>query len=102
MTNSDESMAHATNTLAQLRKADRDNVDEAIHDQHATILEALAEQIADARAELDDPYDALLADIEAALRVGAHAARRGAIGDEDDLRAAMLLGDDSDSGEDDE
>jgi hypothetical protein len=88
MTNPDDSMAHATRTLAQLRKADREDTDDAIHSQHATILEELAEQILEARMELNDPYVVVLADVERALRDGAAAARDGVDNDRD-LRDAM-------------
>jgi hypothetical protein len=101
MTNQDDSMAHAQNTLAQLRKADRNDIDpeDAIHDQHATILEQLATQIAKARSNLNAPYQAPLKDVEAALREGAAVARRGEVEDEGDLREAMLLSDYSVPGE---
>jgi ClpP class serine protease len=85
----DQSMAHATNTLAQLRKADREDTDDAIHRQHAEILDELADQILEARMELNDPYVVVLADVERALRAGAGAARNGSIDDEGDLRDAM-------------
>ena len=99
MTGSDESMDHATNTLAQLRKADREDIDEAIHRQHAEILDELADQIAGARPDLNDPYQAPLADIETMLRSGADAARQGEIDNEGDLGEAMLRGDGSGPGE---
>jgi FKBP-type peptidyl-prolyl cis-trans isomerase (trigger factor) len=82
-------MAHATNTLAQLRKADREDTDEAIHSQHATILEELAEQILEARMELNDPYVVVLADVERALRDAAAAAARDGVDNDRDLRDAM-------------
>jgi uncharacterized membrane protein len=86
----DQSMAHATRTLAQLRKADRDDVDtdEAINRQHAEILDELADQVAEVRSDLDDPYQAALADVERALRSAADAARDGVDNDRD-LRDAM-------------
>jgi hypothetical protein len=84
----DQSMAHATNTLAQLRKADREDTDEAIHRQHAEILDELAAQIFEVRPELNDAYDLALADVERALSAAADAARDGVDNDRD-LRAAM-------------
>jgi hypothetical protein len=87
----DQSMAHATRTLAQLRKADRDDdvdTDEAINRQHAEILDELAEQILEARMELNDPYVVVLADVERALSSAADAARDGVDNDRD-LRDAM-------------
>jgi hypothetical protein len=88
MTDPDDSMAHATRTLAQLRKADRNNVDDAIIEQHAEILDELADQIFAARPELNDAYDLALADVERALRAAADAARDGVDNDRD-LRDAM-------------
>jgi hypothetical protein len=84
----DQSMAHATNTLAQLRKADRADTDEAILEQHAGILDELAGQIFEVRPELNDAYDLALADVERALRAAADAARDGVDNDRD-LRDAM-------------
>jgi uncharacterized protein with von Willebrand factor type A (vWA) domain len=89
MTDHDEtSMAHATNTLAQLRKADRGDTDEAIHRQHAEILDELAGQIFEVRPGLNDAYELALADVERALRAAADAARDGVDNDRD-LRDAM-------------
>jgi hypothetical protein len=84
----DQSMAHATNTLAQLRKANREDTDEAILEQHAEILDELAGQIFEVRPELNDAYDLALADVESALRSAADAARDGVDNDRD-LRDAM-------------
>jgi hypothetical protein len=88
MTNQDDSMGHATRTLAQLRKADREDAEDAIHRQHAEILDQLADQIANARPALNHAYDLALADVERALRAGADAARDGVDNDRD-LRHAM-------------
>jgi hypothetical protein len=98
MTNRYETVAHATNTLAQLRKADREDTDEAILEQHAEILDELAGQIFEARPELNDAYDLALADVERALRAGADAARDGVDNDRD-LRDAMWTHSGSAAGE---
>jgi len=92
MNRTDESMGHATGTLAQLREADRNseiNAEASITEKHADILDQLADEINEARRELDEAYDAPLADIEIALQNGATATRNEGITTERELRDAM-------------